>query len=829
MKAIKKLFLGLLALLAVVVVVACKDDEPKGPTAADAAKTLQITQNKKEIIADFEVTAVLLYENVEFNVTWAVDQTSVAKVSANATNKKYKIEITRPASDKEDVKVNLTATVSKDGDSATKKFEFTVLKEAEPTFENFFNAESGDPVAFEGVIVGKQEYSESYGNTSLNIRALDGKGAIYAYRVKCTKEQYDSYVRGAVVKINGEKDSYNGSLQVGQNTGVIELTGETQTVEPINITEEVKAGKWVAPEYETMQEYIDLHVGDLVRVEDITVMEVQGPTGDSSDMTITLGYAEGQTVKMQIKYSSFNDQHEIYKLWSSLKEGEKISANFVVNYRSGDKDAPGARLYLTELASDLERPETVESVVAAAVSELEAAMAKLLPTYISKAEPLPAEGLELPTVSDERVVVNWIVNGKASQKVLQVKDGNILTMADEVTWPADLTEMEVRAEVIVDDEELGTNLEKPNDYAPARGEYVYFTAWAKEEFNTWEKYYVAKDDEEVTISGTVYAVGFSQNSDDELGRGMALVQSAEGGYYIMAYDVDKAAWEEKFAMNHTVTVKGAKDTYNGKLEVIVEAKDLATAVTTGAEATAVTPTDITNLIKNRENDKLELMQGMYVQVTGAVYQGGKLVVDRQKMAIYSDNNFYKYDTLVNNGIYTICGYMNCYNGLQISPIKATDIDKTGDLVVDYDAEMYGTASSNTNMNSETENYAELVNLDAKKFSVTNVKNSASTATASNPDGTIRMYGSSDGNGNTLTVKTLDGKKIAKLVITFKSNNKNVAQVKVSGLDAAKSATSAEDVTFTVEYSTAVESFTIQSVGTEGAQARISSVQIYYAE
>ncbi len=329
MKAIKKLFLGLLALLAVVVVVACKDDEPKGPTAADAAKTLQITQNKKEIIADFEVTAVLLYENVEFNVTWAVDQTSVAKVSANATNKKYKIEITRPASDKEDVKVNLTATVSKDGDSATKKFEFTVLKEAEPTFENFFNAESGDPVAFEGVIVGKQEYSESYGNTSLNIRALDGKGAIYAYRVKCTKEQYDSYVRGAVVKINGEKDSYNGSLQVGQNTGVIELTGETQTVEPINITEEVKAGKWVAPEYETMQEYIDLHVGDLVRVEDITVMEVQGPTGDSSDMTITLGYAEGQTVKMQIKYSSFNDQHEIYKLWSSLKEGEKISANFV--------------------------------------------------------------------------------------------------------------------------------------------------------------------------------------------------------------------------------------------------------------------------------------------------------------------------------------------------------------------------------------------------------------------------------------------------------------------------------------------------------------------
>lgn len=822
MKAIKKLFLGLLALLAVVVVVACKDDEPKGPTAADAAKTLQITQNKKEIIADFEVTAVLLYENVEFNVTWVVDQTSVAKVSANATNKKYKIEITRPASDKEDVKVNLTATVSKDGDSATKKFEFTVLKEAEPTFENFFNAESGDPVAFEGVIVGKQEYSESYGNTSLNIRALDGKGAIYAYRVKCTKEQYDSYVRGAVVKINGEKDSYNGSLQVAQNTGVIELTGETQTVEPINITEEVKAGKWVAPEYETMQEYIDLHVGDLVRVEDITVMEVQGPTGDSSDMTITLGYAEGQTVKMQIKYSSFNDQHEIYKLWSSLKEGEKISANFVVNYRSGDKDAPGARLYLTELASDLERPETVESVVAAAVSELEAAMTELLPTYISKAEPLPAEGLQLPTASDERVVVEWIVNGKTSQKVLQVKDG-VLTMADEVTWPTELTEVEIRAEVIVDDEELGTNLEKPNDYAPARGEYVYFTTWAKEEFNTWEKYYVAKPEEELEVSGTVYAVGFSQNKDDELGRGMALVQSAEGGYYVMAYDVDKAAWEEKFAMNHTVTVKGTKYLYNGKLEVIVEAEDLATAVTTGAETTAVTPTDISDLVAQGTSEalaKLDMMQGMYVQVTGAVYTG-KLQVQNNSIAIYEDKYFFEYDDLTNNGIYTIAGYLNCYNNLQISPLKATDINKTGDLPVQTDRVVAKPTNVGDSVKpTEEENAATYLGLNASEVTVA-IDNGGNTSPVAIYPGYIGVY-SSNGKGNTLTFTWKD-KKISKVILEY--TNKTGGTMTVNGV--LQTEVTNDHMSDTVEFATPTSEVVISNMS--GKQIRVLQITFIYAE
>ena len=398
-------------------------------------------------------------------------------------------------------------------------------------------------------------------------------------------------------------------------------------------------------------------------------------------------------------------------------------------------------------------------------------------------------------------------------------------MADSYELPTALTQIDLRANIKVDDPDLGSNVNQNG-----QGKFLDTPFYAKQTMSTWDKYYVAKDDQELTISGTVYAVGFSENKDDDLGRGMALVQSSEGAYYVMAYDVAEADWNAKFALNHEVTVKGKKDTYNGKYEVIVEGSSLATDVTTGAETTAVTPTDITDLVKDGKTNELDKMQGMYVQIVGGVYNAGSLTVGKKTIAVYADKYFYSYDSLVSNGIYTLSGYLNCYNNLQISPVKASDINKTGDYVVEWDAEMYGTASTNTNMNDEAANHAELVNLDPEAFDVKALKNSASTAIASNPDGTIRLYANTSGDGCSLTVTTKDGKKIAKIEVTFVSNGSKKASISVTGLDGNKDCSStSEATTFVVEYATAVDSFTIKNVGTEGAQARLTSVKIYYAE
>lgn len=823
-KAIKKAFLGLITLVAVFVVASCKKENP----AEAAASTLQLVQNHQEVIDNFQVTSVLPYEGVDYTVTWSTDKTDVAKVSATASNSFYTIEITRPAD--EDVRVILTATVSDGENSATKKFDFTVLKELAPNFENFYNTATDDPVSFTGVVIAKQEYSESYGNTSVSLRALDGQGAVYVYRIKCSKDDYDKMVRGTVVSISGNKDNYNGSMQIVDSTSV-EFTGETQDVQPIDISEEVKDGIWTnGPAYNSMDEYIKYHVGDLVRLENIKVLDKVGPKSASdSDITYTMGYGDGQTIKVQLKYSSFNNEHEIYKLWSSLTVGETISGNFVVNYRSGDSEAPNARLYITDLASDLERSETMASVEAAAAQELEESVASLLPNYIDSSNLISSEGIKLPQVTDDRVVVEWLVADK-NTSVIEVTDDCILKMADSYTLPSDLSTVVLRANIKVDDEVLGSNVDESGN-----GKLVDFSIWAKQSLSTWDKYYVAKKDEAVNASGVAYAVGFKKNDDDDLGTGYALVQSAEGAYYLMAYNVVEADWKAKFALKHNVTFAGTKNEYNGKLEVMIEAKDLATSVTTGEEATDPTPTDITSIVSEGNLDKLAFKQGMYVKVTGAVYSSGKLTINSNSIAIYKDAYFYSYDNLEEGATYTVSGYLNYYKGYQISPIKDGDITKTSDAdevgeEVSYDAEMHAVVSINTPMD-DGQIDASLVNLDGAKFEVEVAKNDGSTKVALNGDSTIRLYPDvKNGGGCSITVSTIDNKKIAKIVITWYAYNAEAA-MKVTGLDNNQTAgTNDGDQTVEVIYSDPVTTFTIQNVGqAKSSQVRIKSVQIYYAD
>lgn len=809
MKKIVRFFTVALALVFTLTIAACKDKV--NVTAQDFVKLLNLPQDRTEVGADFTVPSTLTQSGVTVDVNWtSKNEESLKFETSEVDGSKV---TTAKVTLLEEVKVaEFSANVEYNGETASKDFKVKVSRYVTPEekLNSFYTVlEKGDTAVVTGYLAYKGEFSPSYNNFSIYIQDQTGKGGYYAYRLSGTQATYDALEVGDCITVTGKKDVYSNGAQIASGASFVESTPEVENgkynPEATNINADVadddkmllNTARYVEVTG-TVEEVIgyDNNGGTSQTIAKVKVGETTLDVSINGYLWETKGNETVQAISTKVKTSKIGDTVSVKGYLSRFNTSWQVAVVVADDYN------------VTE-----EGQETLESVLDATMKAIDEKLANL-PTFIDSENLM--ESYELYVSTDTRVVVEWSIPDKTSRTVLAVTD-NVLGMVEGYTLPEALTDVKVRANIKIDDETLGTNV---NQWG--QGELVDYVIKAKNVMTTWDKYYVAEKNTATEGVGVVYAVGWTKNKDNDLGRGMALMQSTDGAYYVMAYDVAEADWKAKFVVNHTVTAKGKKDIYNGKFEIIVDSLD---DVTTGEEATAVTPTDITSMIENGES--LEKLQGMYVTITGAVYSGGSLTVGKKSIALYQDKYFATYEDLVENGIYTISGYVNIYNNYQISPVKATDIVKTGDFVPDYDEIMYGTATTNTNLDEgDDKNHAALVNLDATEFKVTSIKNEASTLTASNPDGTIRLYASSTGNGSAIKVEALNGKKIAKLVVKFKSNNDKEAKLLVTGHEAVGTV---QESSFEVLYTEAVSSFTFQNVSTTGAQARVTAIEITYAE
>lgn len=804
MKKISKYFIALVAVIIGAVTLASCSSDYDG-TVQDFLNRLVLSEDRTEVAEDFTLPGSVTIEGTTVPVTWSENAENFAIV-ANEDGT-YTADITQA---EEDQVVTFTASMTYKDETATKEFRIRIAAIVSPL--DFYDVEDGSAVSITGYVAYLGEYSPSYSNFSLYLIDSTYAAGFYGYRVSATQAVYDSLSVGQQVTVSGEKDTYSKGEQIASGSiTVIDTLPAYQAPAALNINDILTAS-----DAESQLKYLQ---GRYVEVTGAVVDNVNGYNASGSTSQTLLSANVGEAA-IDVAFNGYLFEG------SRATQGQALGAAVSA---ASQNDVVTVRGYLSRFndswqialvsADDFtiteEGAETLESVEAAAVAAVEASMENLQ-AIVSNENPL--KDMQLYQSDDERVVIEWRPNGKVSQQYLTT-DGNVLHWIDGVALPTEVTEIEVRAEIIIDDEVLGSNTDRNGN-----GEYVDFTIIVKDVFTTWEEYYYSPAGATVSAEGTVYAVGWSKNQNNDLGRGMALVQNEQGGFYVMQYDVAEAAWKEKFAVNNIVSFEGEKDLYHGKHEILPTSLNDVTVA--GTDADGVTPIDITEALVN--GNDLDLYQGMYVTVTGGTYNNGNVTVNRKNLAVYADRYFYEIpeNALEVNGIYTLSGYMNCYDNLQISPVKASDINKTGQAVIDWDAEMYGTASTNTNMNDETANHASLVNLDPEVFNVTAVKNDSSNAIASNPDGTIRLYAASSGNGTAMTV-SVTGHTIVKIEVTFESNNSNTAVVSVTGLTDNQSATR-DGATFTVEYAEAVASFTIQNVGTEGAQARLTSVKIYFA-
>ena len=804
MKKISKYFIALVAVIIGAVTLASCSSDYDG-TVQDFLNRLVLSEDRTEVAEDFTLPGSVTIEGTTVPVTWSENAENFAIV-ANEDGT-YTADITQA---EEDQVVTFTASMTYKDETATKEFRIRIAAIVSPL--DFYDVEDGSAVSITGYVAYLGEYSPSYSNFSLYLIDSTYAAGFYGYRVSATQAVYDSLSVGQQVTVSGEKDTYSKGEQIASGSiTVIDTLPAYQAPAALNINDILTAS-----DAESQLKYLQ---GRYVEVTGAVVDNVNGYNASGSTSQTLLSANVGEAA-IDVAFNGYLFEG------SRATQGQALGAAVSA---ASQNDVVTVRGYLSRFndswqialvsADDFtiteEGEETLESVEAAAVAAVEASMEEL-PALVSNESPLADFNLYQST--DERVVVEWRPRNAASGNYITT-DGNVLHWKDGVALPTEITQVDVRAEIIIDDEVLGSNTDRNGN-----GKYIDFTIIVKDVFTTWEEYYYSPAGATVSAEGTVYAVGWSKNSNNDLGRGMALVQNEQGGFYVMQYDVEETAWKEKFAVNNIVSFEGEKDLYHGKHEILPTSLNDVTVA--GTDADGVTPIDITEALVN--GNDLDLYQGMYVTVTGGTYNNGNVTVNRKNLAVYADRYFYEIpeNALEVNGIYTLSGYMNCYDNLQISPVKASDINKTGQAVIDWDAEMYGTASTNTNMNDETANHASLVNLDPEVFNVTAVKNDSSNAIASNPDGTIRLYAASSGNGTAMTV-SVTGHTIVKIEVTFESNNSNTAVVSVTGLTDNQSATR-DGATFTVEYAEAVASFTIQNVGTEGAQARLTSVKIYFA-
>ena len=101
--------------------------------------------------------------------------------------------------------------------------------------EEFIAAESGEDIAIEAYVQGKQYYN-SWGNTSLYLQ--DDNGGYYVYRWYCTEEEYNAIEIGDKVKVVGEKGEWAGEHEVAEATAKVQkLDAEPKFYDALDCTD----------------------------------------------------------------------------------------------------------------------------------------------------------------------------------------------------------------------------------------------------------------------------------------------------------------------------------------------------------------------------------------------------------------------------------------------------------------------------------------------------------------------------------------------------------------------------------------------------------------
>ena len=177
--------------------------------------------------ADWAVIAKSTGLDVAWSVTVTKGQASDVVVTVSEDGNTYIVDVNEKSST--EIAYTLKATITLDGKTVTKEYNFTVPAFKELSYAEFIDAAKGDVVTVKGIVtavIGKAK-----GNTTNCLYFQDADGAYYAYGLSTdpSAEGENQVAVGMEVRVTGTKDIYSGTLEVANCSYEI-LNKETTTV-----------------------------------------------------------------------------------------------------------------------------------------------------------------------------------------------------------------------------------------------------------------------------------------------------------------------------------------------------------------------------------------------------------------------------------------------------------------------------------------------------------------------------------------------------------------------------------------------------------------------
>ena len=857
-------------------------------TLDSAVKMLEasITNNGDKISSDFDLPATITEYGKTYDVAWVSEDTSILSftVAYRDDGTKYIRTIITRAVDEEGKEANPDYAVATyhavltDRDTKETKdssdFRVRVLKVV-PASVTYAKWVDGSQTNFDisGYVLAKLGYNDSYKEANIIVWDDEAKGAYFVYQCYLDKDVYDALEGGEKISVTGAvRKTYNGLLETDYGaTATVDKNATKLDISTLgtDITSLIKGYSEEANQAALMK--LQSSKVSLKQVKVVSKNEKVDTTDGNYDTTMTTVVTVsvgGQELKVAL-YQGFTpfSADETKSLVSTLqgKVGQYVNLE---GYLSWNSDGP---VFIINDASKI--VDTTEPADDKVLADIESASKSFEAAYATTPEAitLPTKGAtnssELSyavsgdgaklednvltlTVGETKSVVTLTITGKIGDTTitkeytiaLGVNDEDIAKeVADAVKF--EITNAVTRVTLSTGDSDKDVEFtwavkDSANGVAEIKDGKLYLVATTKEVkpvVTLTAKKGDATYSRDIEITVPAYTLTSlskvaegKDNSDAALEANKSYVcvegyvsqYMTSGNWYLSTEKNDTKTLlvyyvQDKYAQTVTTVNDlypvGSKVTLWGLYTEFNSTKELKNAVVLASEVTddvkaqhnVYTAANLFDIEYN-ETKEITLPEGVSATVT----EGSTVTVDGSKVTITPTTTSEEVKIKLTSTV---------GSETKEKEVTFTSVYSTSTKVT------VTSKSRTTNKNLENGDVTSEFNADEKiTLSVTNNDAANKLCLASNGD--IRLYGTSEGNGNALTISVATGYAIKSVTITYASDTKgsDYKGATVSG------ATNTPDSTaLTAKYTLSnVGSVTIQNKKTSG-QVRITSIVVEY--
>ena len=342
----KKLLIGLLAILAVVVLMlsSCQKTEEKAKEAAAAVEekvegvkeevkeeAAEAAEKVEEKVEEVKEEAAEVAEKVEEAVDTAKEEVADAAEKVEEAVDTAKEEAAEVAEKVEEA----VDTAKEEVAEAAEKVEEAAASIAVMSHEEFVKAELDSPVCIEAYVQANQSWWD--GKIKLYLQD-ENHGAYFAYDLPCTEEEAAKLaVPGTKVRITGVKAEWSGEVEIIDATyeilegsfiaepeDVTALFGKDELIDHMNEKIAVKDAKVAASKVEGKdEEFAFLYAWD-----------GSGSQESNSDLYFNVEIG-GQTYTFTVESYLCGNDTDVYKAVEGLKVGDTIDLEGFLDWYNG--------------------------------------------------------------------------------------------------------------------------------------------------------------------------------------------------------------------------------------------------------------------------------------------------------------------------------------------------------------------------------------------------------------------------------------------------------------------------------------------------------------